>query len=103
MKGYSQHMREAVRNIIAKGLRDRMVLAMFTYAHQPFLTEHFFMKGLKSAGLDYADILILGFFPRRPSKRIIDRTSATGGCSCIALSQAKQRLKTHSRRKFCPP
>jgi len=72
LKGYSSHMREAIGNIVAKGERDRMVLAMFTYAHQSFLTEHFLAKGLKSAGLDYADILILGFFPSRPSKRIID-------------------------------
>jgi predicted aldo/keto reductase-like oxidoreductase len=72
IKGYSPRMREAVRNIIAKGGRDRMVLSMFTYAHQSFLTEHFLAKGLKAAGLDYTDVLILGFFSRRPSKRIID-------------------------------
>ena len=95
MKGYSQHMREAVRNIIAKGQRDRMVLAMFSYAHQSFLTEHFFVKGLKSAGLDYADILILGFFPRRPSKRIIDgvmRLKEKGLVRFIGLSGHNRKL-----------
>jgi len=95
MKGYSQHMREAVRNIIAKGQRDRMVLAMFSYAHQSFLTEHFFVKGLKSAVLDYADILILGFFPRRPSKRIIDgvmRLKEKGLVRFIGLSGHNRKL-----------
>jgi predicted aldo/keto reductase-like oxidoreductase len=72
IKGYSPHMREALRNIVAKGQRDRLALAMFSYAHQSFLTEHFFRKGLKAAGLDYADVLILGGFYRQPSKRIID-------------------------------
>jgi aryl-alcohol dehydrogenase-like predicted oxidoreductase len=72
IKGYSPHMRDALRNIAAKGQRDRLVLSMFTYAHQPFLTEHFLAKGLKAAGLDYADVLILGFFPRKPSPRILD-------------------------------
>ncbi len=72
VKGYSPHMREALRNIAAKGQRDRVVLAMFSYAHQSFLTEHFFGKGLKAAGLDYADLLILGGFYRPPSQRIVD-------------------------------
>ncbi len=72
IKGYSPHMREALRNIAAKGQRDRLVLSMFSYAHQSFLTEHFLTKGLKAAGLDYADVLILGGFFRLPSARIID-------------------------------
>jgi predicted aldo/keto reductase-like oxidoreductase len=72
IKGYSPHMREALRNIVAKGQRDRLVLAMFSYAHQSFLTEHFLSKGLKAARLDYADILILGYFPKRPSQRILE-------------------------------
>jgi predicted aldo/keto reductase-like oxidoreductase len=95
MRGYSKHMREALHNIIAKGLRDRMVLAMFTYAHQSFLTEHFFVKGLKSVGLDYADILILGFFPRKPSKRIIDgamRLKEKGLVRFIGLSGHNRKL-----------
>lgn len=72
IKGYSPHFRKALRNIVAKGQRDRLVLAMFSYAHSSFLTEHFLVKGLKSAGLDYADVLILGFFSKRPSRRIIE-------------------------------
>jgi predicted aldo/keto reductase-like oxidoreductase len=72
LKGYLPGMREAIRNIVAKGQREQMVLAMFSYAHQSFLTEHFLTKGLKSAGLDYADILILGFYSRHPSQRITD-------------------------------
>jgi len=72
IKGYSPHFRQALRNIVAKGQRDRLVLAMFSYAHMPFLTERFLVKGLKSAGLEYADALILGYFPKPPSARIIE-------------------------------
>ncbi|MBN1566889.1 MAG: hypothetical protein JXA73_03525 [Acidobacteria bacterium] len=72
IKGFSPHMRDALRNIVAKGQRDRLVLAMFSYAHQSFITEHFLLKGLKAAHLDYADVLILGYFPKPPSPRIID-------------------------------
>ena len=63
VKGYSPHMRDAIRNIKAKGRRDRLVLSIFSYAHQSFLTEHFLTKGLKAARADYADALILGYFP----------------------------------------
>jgi len=95
IKGHSPHMREALRSIIAKGLRDRLVLAMFSYAHQSFLTEHFLIKGLKAAGLDYADVLILGFFSRRPSPRIIDgamRLKEKGLIRFIGLSGHNRRL-----------
>jgi predicted aldo/keto reductase-like oxidoreductase len=95
VKGYSPHMREAIRNIIAKGHRDRLVLAMFSYAHQPFLTKHFFGKGLKAAGLDYADVLILGGFYRPPSKRIIDgamRLKEQGLVRFLGISSHKRLL-----------
>lgn len=72
IKGRSSKMATAIRNITAAGRREHLVLAMLTYAHNAFLTEHFFIKGLQAAGLDYADILLLGHFSRPPSRRIID-------------------------------
>jgi len=95
IRGYSPHMREALRSIIAKGQRDRLVLAMFSYAHQSFLTEHFLAKGLRAAGLDYTDMLILGFFPRQPSTRIIDgaiRLKEKGLVRFIGLSGHNRQL-----------
>lgn len=95
VKGFSPHMREALRNIAAKGQRDRLVLAMFSYAHQSFLTEHFLAKGLKAAGLDYADVLILGGFYRPPSRRVIDgavRLKEKGLVHFIGLSSHKRLL-----------
>jgi predicted aldo/keto reductase-like oxidoreductase len=65
-------MRRALQNIVAKGQRDRLVLAAFTYAHNNFVTERMLRRGLKSAGLDHADVLILGYFSRRPSRRLVD-------------------------------
>ena len=95
MKGYAPSMREAIRNIVGKGRREQMVLAMFSYAHQSFLTEHFLLKGLKSAGLDYADILILGFFSWRPSPRTIEgamRLKEKGLIRFLGLSSHNRKL-----------
>jgi aryl-alcohol dehydrogenase-like predicted oxidoreductase len=72
IKGRSPHMREAIRRIVANGQRDRLVLAMFSYAHQPYLTEKFHLRGLAALGLERADLLILGYFSRRPSRSVID-------------------------------
>ena len=72
IRGRSRAMGSAIRNITVAGKRDRLVVAMLTYAHNRWLTEHFFTKGLHAARLDYADVLVLGYFPRRPSQSVID-------------------------------
>ncbi len=72
LKGRSSQMRTAIRNIVSKGQRDRLVVGMLTYAHNAFLTEHFLKKGLAAAKLDYTDVLLLGWFPKRPPQKVID-------------------------------
>ena len=72
IKGRSSTMREAIRNIVKKGQRENLVVAVLSYAHSAFLTEKFFIRGLRDLGIEYADVLILGYFPRRPSQRVID-------------------------------
>ena len=72
IKGYVPGMREALKSIVAKGQRDKLVLAAFTYAHSNLLTERLLARGLRSAGLDHADVLILGYFSRKPPRRLIE-------------------------------
>ena len=72
IKGRSGPMRTALRNLCARGKRDELVVGMLTYAHNAWVTENFFHKGLKAAGLDYADILLLGWFPKHPPQKVID-------------------------------
>jgi aryl-alcohol dehydrogenase-like predicted oxidoreductase len=95
IKGYSPHLREALKNIVAKGQRDRLVLAAFSYAHNNFFTERKLRRGLKSAGLDYADVLILGYYSRRPPRRLIDgalRLKEKGLVRFIGLSSHNRKL-----------
>jgi aryl-alcohol dehydrogenase-like predicted oxidoreductase len=72
IKGDSSEMKKAIRNLIKKGKRDEMVISVFTYAHDPFLTRFFLKKRLKALGVDHIDILLLGYFPSVPSQRILD-------------------------------
>lgn len=95
IKGYSAPMRQALKNIVAKGQRNRLVLAAFSYAHNNFLAERLLARGLKSAGLDRADVLILGYFSRRPPQRLIDgalRMKEKGLIRFIGLSSHNRKL-----------
>jgi predicted aldo/keto reductase-like oxidoreductase len=95
IKGYVPHMREALKAIVAKGHRDRLVLAAFTYAHNNFFTEKMLRRGLKSAGLDHADVLILGYFSRKPSRRLIDgalKMKEKGLVRFVGLSSHNRKL-----------
>lgn len=72
IRGRSAAMREAIRNIVKNGKRQDLILAMISYAHNTTLTGFFLEHGLKSLGTEYADILLLGYFPKRPPQKIID-------------------------------
>ena len=66
-------MRQAIANICRKGKRDELVVLVQSYSRSPYLMEVFLKKALKSLNIDFADILLLGWHNRRPSKRILDR------------------------------
>jgi aryl-alcohol dehydrogenase-like predicted oxidoreductase len=68
---------------------------MLTYAHIAWLTEHFFVKGLNAANLEYADVLLLGWFPKRPPQRLIDgalRLKEKGLVRFIGLTSHNRKL-----------
>ncbi len=79
IRGRSPHLREAVRRIVANGQRDRLVLAMFSYAHQAFVTEKLFVRGLRALGIEQADVLVLGYFSKPPSRAVPGRRSPDEG------------------------
>jgi aryl-alcohol dehydrogenase-like predicted oxidoreductase len=102
IRGRSRHLREAVRRIVANGQRDRLVLAMFSYAHQPFITEKLLVRGLKSLRIERADVLVLGYFSRPPSRRILDgalRAKEKGLVRFIGLSGHNRKLFGQLRRE----
>jgi aryl-alcohol dehydrogenase-like predicted oxidoreductase len=98
IKGRSPEMKKALLNIIAKGQRDKLVISMYTYAHNAFLTEKCYLKGLRELGIDYADVLLLGYFSRRPGQSLIDgalRIKEKGWVRHIGISG-------HNRKLFAP-
>ncbi|NNF99004.1 MAG: hypothetical protein HKM93_06470 [Desulfobacteraceae bacterium] len=66
-------MARAIKNIIAGGKRDDVVIVLQSYSRSAALMESFFLNGLKKLGLDSVDILLLGWHNHPPSRRIMDR------------------------------
>ncbi|MBC8246713.1 MAG: aldo/keto reductase [Deltaproteobacteria bacterium] len=95
IRGNSPQMRQAISNITGSGRRSDLVVAMLTYAHNALLTEYFFSKGLKAAGITYADVLLLGWFPKRPPQKVIDgalRLKRKGLVRFIGLTSHNRKL-----------
>jgi aryl-alcohol dehydrogenase-like predicted oxidoreductase len=102
IRGRSPHLREAVRRIAANGQRDRLVLSMFSYAHQALLTEKLFVSGLRQLGLERADVLVLGYFSKTPGRAIVDgalRMKEKGLVRFIGLSGHNRKLFGELRRE----
>ncbi|MEA3462560.1 MAG: aldo/keto reductase [Bacteroidota bacterium] len=72
MKGRSKEMIKAIRNITKKGKRDKLVICQMEYTHSYLLGKPHFYKGLKKLGLDYVDALMLGYYPNKPRKQVMD-------------------------------
>ena len=66
-------MRDAIKNICRQGKRDQLIIAVQSYSRSPFWMEASIKKAVKSLSLEYADILILGWYNRLPSGRMIDK------------------------------
>lgn len=72
MKGRSREMIEAVSNIAKKGEREKLVISLMEYTHSSLLGKVHFRRGLKQLGLDHIDLLMLGYYPRKPRKQMMD-------------------------------
>jgi aryl-alcohol dehydrogenase-like predicted oxidoreductase len=88
-------MKQAIRNICGRGQRDKLVIAIQSYARTGHLMEWIFKSRLQSMGLERADILVLGWHNRRPSAGLVKRARALmakGLCRFIAMSGHQRRL-----------
>lgn len=95
VKGGSNEMCKAVRNLVKKGERDQLVVAIYSYSHIHFLVEYFLRKDLKRLGIDYADVLILGYYNQKPHPRMLKRVlqlKEKGLIRNMAVSSHKRKL-----------
>ncbi len=72
MKGRSKEMLTAIRNIIKKGQRDKLVIAMHSYGHNALLNSLYVRRSLKTLGTDHIDVMLLGYYSWRPSQFVLN-------------------------------
>ena len=84
---------EGLRNLAPH--RDRFVLVVQSYARLASMVTASFGRALRRLGFDYADVLLLGLWGRRPPPRILDacrRLKDRGLVRFLALSTHKRPL-----------
>lgn len=88
-------MGQAIRNLAPQHRKD-MVVALQSYSRWPWLLRRTFMSGLKKLKLDYADVLLLGWYNEMPPEAIMQEAlelKANGLIKAIAIS-------CHNRPQF---
>jgi len=72
IRGRRKGMVQAIRNITAMGKREDLVVTMSDYAHSRLIGHPKFFTGLKKLGLEYVDVLMLGYYNGKPRKGLLD-------------------------------
>jgi aryl-alcohol dehydrogenase-like predicted oxidoreductase len=88
-------MYQAIRSLCQQGKRDKLVIAIQTYARFGFLMDWVIKKRLRSLEIDRTDILVLGWHNRVPSPGLVARArqmKANGLCRFLAMSGHQRKL-----------
>jgi aryl-alcohol dehydrogenase-like predicted oxidoreductase len=66
-------MTAAIRDLVAAGPRDDLVIALQSYARLPGFMERSLKRGLSQLGIETADVLLLGWYNGPPGERLLER------------------------------
>ena len=83
------NMANAMKNISARGQRDKLVAVIQVYNRVAGMMAGSVARGLRKAGLDYADVLLLGWHNSLPSPRILEaarKLKESGTVRFLAMS-----------------
>lgn len=89
-------MQQAIKNLCAQGKRDSLTIVIQSFSRSATLLEGSLRWALKRLQIDHADILLLGFYNRAVSERILHKAIALkerGLVSFIGVS-------SHNRAMF---
>jgi len=87
-------MGRALRDLAPRHRSD-LVVVLQCYARLPWLMRRSVENGLRKLGLDHVDILLLGWYDRKPGRWVRDeaqRLKDQGKCSFIAISSHQRML-----------
>lgn len=72
IRGRSTSFRSFMQQVIASGKREDVFLGLLSYSHTRFLGDLYLQSAFRQLGTDYIDGLLLGYFSKRPSQKIMD-------------------------------
>lgn len=88
-------MSTAVRNIVSRGKRDHLIVVIQNFRRSPKGIEYSLMRGLKNLGLDYCDVLLLGWQNKIPKPKILEKVEKLRQSGCfryLGISGHKRTL-----------
>jgi aryl-alcohol dehydrogenase-like predicted oxidoreductase len=87
-------MEIALKNLVPSH-RDKIAIVFQSYDHSGWYMPRGVENGLRDINSDYADVLLLGFYPSMPSKRVLENAQKlkdSGKIRFIALSGHNRKL-----------
>jgi aryl-alcohol dehydrogenase-like predicted oxidoreductase len=69
-------MAQAIKNLCDRGKREDLVVVIQSYARSPYLMEIFCERALKCLNIQAADVLLLGWYNRRPPGSVLAQALA---------------------------
>ncbi len=66
-------MATAIRDLVAAGHRDELVVVLQSYSRLSALMERSLTRGLAQLGIETADVLLLGWYNGPPGDRLLER------------------------------
>ncbi len=91
----TSEMCRAIKNICQRGRREDLVIVIQSYSRSAALMEALYHRALKQLGVDFADVLLLGWYNKRPPQRILARAMEMrerGSLRFLALSSHNRSL-----------
>ena len=88
-------MGEAIRNICGRGKRNDLIVVIQSYSRSASLMELSCRRALKRLALDCGDVLLLGWYRKRPPRRILERADTMrrkGMFRFLAISSHNRKL-----------
>jgi len=88
-------MRNAVREIVKDGKRDRLVMALVTYARWPGAYTRSLERQLRTLNLSFCDVFLAGYIGKKIHPALLDELVALkqrGLCKHIGLSTHKRSI-----------
>jgi predicted aldo/keto reductase-like oxidoreductase len=69
----TSEMCRAIKNICQRGRREDLIIVIQSYSRSAVLMEALYHRAIKQLGVDFADVLLLGWYNKRPPQRILAR------------------------------